>query len=105
MYRRGRCRLGKKCQMYHDSELQTTDGTLKNHDTTNNAAKQTQPNTTLCKRPHNDIVIAGNDDTNGSSSKLPVPKKKFGLSDDLIPSKKVIKHFETLVGSKTTHGQ
>lgn len=103
MYRRGRCRLGKKCQMYHDSELQTTDGSIKNHSTTDNAAKPALSNSTPNKRPHTEIVIEDNDDSNGSMSKL--PKKKFGLSDDLIPSKKVIKHFETLAGSKTQHGQ
>lgn len=103
MYRRGRCRLGKKCQMYHDSELQTTDGSLKNHNTIDSVAKQAHSNSTLCKRPHSEITIDDSDDTNGSNSKL--PKKKFGLSDDLIPSKKVIKHFETLTGSKTMPGQ
>lgn len=87
MYRRGRCRLGKKCKMYHDSELRKTEAgeipATKN--------KEIELKHTPQKRPYEEVPDDVEDET---ESRNKIHKKRFGISDDIVPPKKVIEHIE-----------
>ncbi|XP_039268508.2 uncharacterized protein LOC120343406 [Styela clava] len=96
MYRRGRCRLGKKCKMYHDSELRKTEAVEK--PPTNNISEI--PKNSPQKRSYEEVSPAVIDDDE-IQPKTKIHKKKFGLSDDIVPPKKVIEHLERV--GKTCH--
>lgn len=92
MYRRGRCRLGKKCKMYHDSELRDSEAARKAAAENN---KLTTPSTQVSqgqKRAFDDEP----DPCDPDDERKKFNKKKFGVTDNIVPPKKVIRHLEKL---------
>lgn len=78
-YRKGRCRFGSNCTYAHDSDLHVA-GTL--------GDKDIAPTTM-----NNSVPISA---TIGTITSKTSNKKRFGLSDSIVPSKKVIKAYNTL---------
>ena len=104
MYNRGRCRLGRKCQMYHDSELRTKDADLRNIQEKMKQPGQTNTSEVSCNQTHLDVDCRGGNDENDGPKHI-VPKKRLGLGDNIVPSKKVLQHFEAVSGNKAKAGQ
>lgn len=74
-YRKGRCRFGSNCTYAHDSDLHMTESTTTtNQDSTQKTmVPKTATTGTLISKINN--------------------KKRPGLSDSIVPSKKVIKTY------------
>lgn len=80
-YRKGRCRFGSNCTYAHDSDLHVTE-------------PQSQIDQQLDSKQ---TTIDQKLSTTGTiTSKSSNNKKRFGLSDSIVPSKKVIKAYNAL---------
>ncbi|XP_076367242.1 uncharacterized protein LOC143255447 isoform X2 [Tachypleus tridentatus] len=75
-YRKGRCRFGHKCKFAHDSDIPTSN----------------RPEVTTVQE-QGDYTIQGSLDETGSKSDVGKKKKRPGLSQGILPSKKVIKSY------------
>ncbi|XP_055316419.1 putative mediator of RNA polymerase II transcription subunit 26 [Sitodiplosis mosellana] len=78
-YRKGRCRFGSNCTYAHDSDLHVAESTI-----TTDKDAYTQPAISVPK------VVTGTTTSKANNKKRP------GLGDSIIPSKKVIKAYNTL---------
>ncbi|XP_063700391.1 zinc finger CCCH domain-containing protein 8 [Culicoides brevitarsis] len=81
-YRKGRCRFGSSCTFAHDSDVQTSSSTA--------SGSLEEPKST--KRKSSETEIEQN---RGSG----VKKKRPGLSNTLIPGKKVVQMYKNLKNS------
>lgn len=79
-YRKGRCRFGSNCQYAHDSDLHVAE--------TNASDKESAQTTMATNLP---ISVATGTITSKTSN-----KKRLGLGDSIVPSKKVIKAYNAL---------
>lgn len=79
-YRKGRCRFGSNCQYAHDSDLHVAE--------TNAIDKESTQATMATNIP---ISVATGTITSKTSN-----KKRLGLGDSIVPSKKVIKAYNAL---------
>lgn len=77
-YRKGRCRFGHNCKFAHDSDIEITKEQLENKHSINqvDSIKTSQ--------------IDLHEDSGGPLSKKP---KRPGLTQGLVPGKKVLKHY------------
>lgn len=82
-YRKGRCRFGSNCTYAHDSDLHVDPSDKESIQTSTNT------NTTAVNVP-NLMKTTGTNVTTKSNKKRP------GLGDSVIPSKKVIKAYNAL---------
>lgn len=80
-YRKGRCRFGSNCTYAHDSDLHESDPTGTDKESNSLAPSGIG----LPKASNNAAIISKS--TN---------KKRAGLGDSIIPSKKVIKAYNAL---------
>lgn len=81
-YRKGRCRFGSNCTYAHDSDLHTGD---------TNAMHQTAEQTQSTPTPN-----TSNFQMNPNKSNTSSRRKRPGLGDSIVPSKKVIKSYNAL---------
>lgn len=84
-YRKGKCRFGHKCKYAHDSELQKSREQLK----VENQIQQTiiYQNKEAPQAPCKEIKLIQNNFKNKEKRKRP------GLAQGLVPSKKVLKSY------------
>ncbi|XP_076755502.1 uncharacterized protein LOC143426164 [Xylocopa sonorina] len=86
-YRKGRCRFGHNCTFAHDSDLHRTAAELE--------AIQTPQETVICQTKYNGHVVNNDDDEiDQENNQMNRRKKRPGLSQSLIPSKKVLKMYK-----------
>uniref|UniRef100_A0A336M7G5 CSON013263 protein n=1 Tax=Culicoides sonorensis TaxID=179676 RepID=A0A336M7G5_CULSO len=81
-YRKGRCRFGSACTYAHDSDVQTVEGTDKNESNTGNPDHV---------KPKPKVMSGVHDKT--------IKKKRPGLSNGLVPGKKVVQMYKSLKNS------
>lgn len=79
-YRKGRCRFGSNCQYAHDSDLHVAEGNAIDKESVQTPMATTIP-----------ISV-----TTGTITSKTSNKKRLGLGDSIVPSKKVIKAYNTL---------
>lgn len=77
-YRKGRCRFGSNCSFAHDSDLHESEPTGTDKDS--------------IKLPSSGIGVSKSSNITSKSTN----KKRSGLGDSIIPSKKVIKAYNAL---------
>ncbi|XP_013782036.1 uncharacterized protein LOC106466311 [Limulus polyphemus] len=75
-YRKGRCRFGHKCKFAHDSDIPTSN----------------RPEVTTAQE-QGDYTLQDSLDEAGSKSDVGKKKKRPGLSQGILPSKKIIKSY------------
>lgn len=81
-YRKGRCRFGSNCTYAHDSDLHVAESNIKTEKETHTQRA---------------IAISEPQEANTETTTSTVNnKKRPGLGDSIIPSKKVIKAYNTL---------
>lgn len=80
-YRKGRCRFGSNCTYAHDSDLHMVESTA----TTDKDSTQTTM-----------AIIVPKTATTGTLISKINNKKRPGLGDSIVPSKKVIKTYNAL---------
>lgn len=80
-YRKGRCRFGSNCTYAHDSDLHVAE------------AAETDKQSNVSPSSGVGVSKPANNTANSSKSNH---KKRPGLGDSIIPSKKVIKAYNTL---------
>lgn len=91
-YRKGRCRFGSNCTYAHDSDLHVSEPDKELQQTTNsNSGVSLTPSigTTLTSKTKTNHNNNNNSSSNNS-------KKRSGLGDSIVPSKKVIKAYNAL---------
>ncbi|XP_044734278.1 uncharacterized protein LOC123296733 [Chrysoperla carnea] len=89
-YRKGRCRFGTKCTFAHDSDLQKTNEDI--HDEQQNVQQQNVLVKNQIVAPENPILKTDNK----------VKKKRPGLTQGLVPGKKVMKMYKQSATSTRT---
>ncbi|XP_076627670.1 uncharacterized protein LOC143344927 isoform X2 [Colletes latitarsis] len=86
-YRKGRCRFGHNCTFAHDSDLHRTAAELE--------AIRAPQETIICQTQYNGQVPVNDDDeVDQENNQMNKRKKRPGLSQSLIPSKKVLKMYK-----------
>lgn len=86
-YRKGRCRFGHNCTFAHDSDLHRTATELE--------AIRTPQETVICQTQYNgQVSINDDDEIDQENNQMNRRKKRPGLSQSLIPSKKVLKMYK-----------
>lgn len=83
-YRKGRCRFGHNCKFAHDSDIELTKEQLDN--------KQFSQNSIMKAQPTEEIPIS-KDEREDDSSPLKKKPKRPGLTQGLVPGKKVMKQY------------
>lgn len=90
-YRKGRCRFGSNCTYAHDSDLHTNEKTIEIDKEITTATSTIVPIVTNVN-----TATATAAATIGKLKSKTSNKKRPGLSDSIIPSKKVIKAYNAL---------
>ncbi|CAB0042147.1 unnamed protein product [Trichogramma brassicae] len=86
-YRKGRCRFGHNCTFAHDSDLHRTAAELE--------ALHSPQETIICQKQYTgQVTIDEDDEIDQENSQTIKRKKRPGLSQTLIPSKKVLKIYK-----------
>ncbi|KAI4502778.1 hypothetical protein M0802_001822 [Mischocyttarus mexicanus] len=86
-YRKGRCRFGHNCTFAHDSDLHRTAAELE--------AIRAPQETIICQTQYNgQISVNDENDVDQENNHTNKRKKRPGLSQSLIPSKKVLKMYK-----------
>lgn len=86
-YRKGRCRFGHNCTFAHDSDLHRTAAELE--------AIRAPQETIICQTQYNgQMPINDDDEIDQENNQMNKRKKRPGLSQSLIPSKKVLKMYK-----------
>ncbi|XP_034182189.1 uncharacterized protein LOC117605227 [Osmia lignaria lignaria] len=86
-YRKGRCRFGHNCTFAHDSDLHRTAAELE--------AIRIPQETVICQTQYNgQVSINDDDEVDQENNQMNKRKKRPGLSQSLIPSKKVLKMYK-----------
>lgn len=85
-YRKGRCRFGHKCTFAHDSDLQKSSQELED---------ELKIQTT--------VICQNNVQEGDTHNTIKNKKKRPGLTQGLVPGKKVMKQFHNQDKSWTTH--
>ncbi|RZF44117.1 hypothetical protein LSTR_LSTR017444 [Laodelphax striatellus] len=83
MYRKGRCRFGHNCKYAHDSDLHSVDN---NSEISGEKDKSDNASETLVNNVAND--------TPNDSNTVKNKKKRPGLSQTLVPGKKVLNMYK-----------
>ncbi|XP_075219988.1 uncharacterized protein LOC142323721 isoform X2 [Lycorma delicatula] len=94
MYRKGRCRFGHNCKYAHDSDVHNTE---QNSFTAENSEKCMEQSSTISVTIESNSDNVKNSDSNllKSSDNSTVKKKKRpGLSQALVPGKKVLNMYK-----------
>ncbi|XP_029032865.1 uncharacterized protein LOC114871301 isoform X2 [Osmia bicornis bicornis] len=87
-YRKGRCRFGHNCTFAHDSDLHRTAAELE--------AIRIPQETVICQTQYNgQVSINDDDEVDQENNQMNKRKKRPGLSQSLIPSKKVLKMYKS----------
>lgn len=82
-YRKGRCRFGHNCKFAHDSDIELTKEQLKNKQFNQNSIINATDQTFISK-----------DEKEDDSSPLKKKQKRPGLTQGLVPGKKVMKQYK-----------
>ncbi|XP_076286767.1 uncharacterized protein LOC143212175 [Lasioglossum baleicum] len=86
-YRKGRCRFGHNCTFAHDSDLHRTAAELE--------AIRAPQETIICQTQYNGQILLNDDDEiDQENNQMNKRKKRPGLSQSLVPSKKVLKMYK-----------
>ncbi|XP_066594020.1 uncharacterized protein [Prorops nasuta] len=86
-YRKGRCRFGHNCTFAHDSDLHRTASELE--------AIRAPQETIICQTQFNGQLAANDEEeVDQENNQLNKRKKRPGLSQTLVPSKKVLKMYK-----------
>ncbi|XP_058805318.1 uncharacterized protein LOC131672237 [Phymastichus coffea] len=86
-YRKGRCRFGHNCTFAHDSDLHRTASELE--------AMRTPQETLICQTQYNGQVnINEEEEVDQENNQMHKRKKRPGLSQTLVPGKKVMKMYK-----------
>lgn len=86
-YRKGRCRFGHNCTFAHDSDLHRTAAELE--------AIRAPQETVICQTQYNgQLPINDDDEVDQENNQMNKRKKRPGLSQSLVPSKKVLKLYK-----------
>lgn len=85
-YRKGRCRFGHNCKFAHDSDIELTKEQLDNK----NIVYQVNSNT---MQPSDHVQFSSDVKEDADDSPLRKKSKRPGLTQGLIPGKKVIKQY------------
>lgn len=85
-YRKGRCRFGHNCTFAHDSDLHKTSTTLE--------AIRNPQETIICQTAYNNQITINEEDEDQENNQTIKRKKRPGLSQTLIPGKKVLKMYK-----------
>ncbi|XP_015599105.1 uncharacterized protein LOC107269585 [Cephus cinctus] len=88
-YRKGRCRFGHNCTFAHDSDLHRSAADLE--------AIRTPQETIICQTLYNNGQMLGNeeDEVDQENNQMQKRKKRPGLTQTLVPGKKVLKMYKT----------
>uniref|UniRef100_A0A1B6E8B4 C3H1-type domain-containing protein n=2 Tax=Clastoptera arizonana TaxID=38151 RepID=A0A1B6E8B4_9HEMI len=84
MYRKGRCRFGHNCKFAHDSDLYNKTSNEMNDSIETNLICDTLQNSV---NPSEDII-------NNEETSIKKSKKRPGLSQNIVPGKKVLKMYK-----------
>ncbi|XP_015431587.1 PREDICTED: uncharacterized protein LOC107187903 [Dufourea novaeangliae] len=86
-YRKGRCRFGHNCTFAHDSDLHRTAAELE--------VIRAPQETIICQTQYNgQVSINDDDEIDQENNQMNKRKKRPGLSQSLVPSKKVLKMYK-----------
>ncbi|XP_014216422.1 uncharacterized protein LOC106645150 [Copidosoma floridanum] len=86
-YRKGRCRFGHNCTFAHDSDLHRSAAELE--------ALRAPQETVICQTQYNaQIGINDEEEVDQENNQMVKRKKRPGLSQTLIPGKKVMKMYK-----------
>ncbi|XP_051168196.1 uncharacterized protein LOC127285988 [Leptopilina boulardi] len=86
-YRKGRCRFGHNCTFAHDSDLHRTASELE--------AMRAPQETIICQTSYNGQISMIDEDEIDQENKQTIKRKKRpGLSQTLVPGKKVLKMYK-----------
>lgn len=86
-YRKGRCRFGHNCTFAHDSDIHRTAAELE--------ALRAPQETLICQTHYNgQIMMNDENDVDQENNQMHKRKKRPGLSQSLLPSKKVFKLYK-----------
>ncbi|XP_001600575.1 uncharacterized protein LOC100116009 isoform X2 [Nasonia vitripennis] len=86
-YRKGRCRFGHNCTFAHDSDLHRSAAELE--------AMRAPQETIICQTQYNGQVrINDDDEVDQENNQTQKRKKRPGLSQTLVPGKKVLKMYK-----------
>ena len=86
-YRKGRCRFGHNCTFAHDSDLHRTASELE--------AIRAPQETLICQTPYNgQINVVDEEEVDQENKQMIKRKKRPGLSQTLVPGKKVLKMYK-----------
>lgn len=86
-YRKGRCRFGHNCTFAHDSDLHRSAAELE--------AIRAPQETIICQTQYNGQAAANDEDeVDQENNQMQKRKKRPGLSQTIIPSKKVFKMYK-----------
>lgn len=88
-YRKGRCRFGHNCTFAHDSDLHRTAAELE--------AIRTPQETVICQTLYNNQIGLNEEEEEVDQENVQMHKRKKrpGLSQTLVPGKKVLKMYKT----------
>jgi hypothetical protein len=86
-YRKGRCRFGHNCTFAHDSDLHRSAAELE--------AIRTPQETVICQTQyHKQVGINDDEEVDQENNQTHKRKKRPGLSQTLVPGKKVLKLYK-----------
>ncbi|KAL3268600.1 hypothetical protein HHI36_007707 [Cryptolaemus montrouzieri] len=86
-YRKGRCRFGHNCKFAHDSDIQKTPEQIESE------KNIIQTNGIVVHKKHNHTVISNECEDDDNKSISNAKRKRPGLTQGLIPGKRVMKHY------------
>ena len=86
-YRKGRCRFGHNCTFAHDSDLHRSASELE--------VIRAPQETLICQTPYNGQISMIDEEEVDQENKQTIKRKKRpGLSQNLVPGKKVLKIYK-----------
>ena len=86
-YRKGRCRFGHNCTFAHDSDLHRSATELE--------AIRTPQETIICQTQYNgQVAVNDEEEVDQENNQTHKRKKRPGLSQTLVPGKKVLKIYK-----------
>lgn len=91
-YRKGRCRFGSNCTYAHDSDLHVTEPVANDNEITHSTIGHHNQNH---QQQHHKVSKTSSTGT-AFTTKTNNNKKRSGLGDSIVPSKKVIKAYNAL---------
>ena len=108
MFRKGRCRFGSKCTFAHDSDVKQKPELTGTATTTNDSEKNRQNNAAtganlVQLNSNHSAQKFENDELDNSEAVIEcnkTKKKRPGLSNGLVPSKKAMKFHEKVYNAK-----